>query len=124
MLVHGAAGPEQRACGPPFPRLREFVPVAESLRSVAPRVVLGAGEQAVVYFVYNGTPVDSRRLRDGDETVRFVADAVLYEIPRDLAAEASFRSQLGELPSGRVRVARIHDEPRAGTEGAGLERRG
>ena len=70
-----------------FPRLREFAPVVESLRSVAPRVVLWAGEQAVVYFVYNDTPVDSRRLADGDGTVRFVADAVLYEIPRDLAAE-------------------------------------
>jgi superfamily II DNA or RNA helicase len=99
----GAAGAEGRPGeAADFPRLREFAPVVESLRSVAPRVVLGAGEQAVVYFIYNDTPVDSRRLRDGDGTVRFVADAVLYEIPRDLAAEASFRSQLGELPSGRV----------------------
>ncbi|HEY2400432.1 MAG TPA: hypothetical protein VGI23_08755, partial [Steroidobacteraceae bacterium] len=99
----GAAGAERRRGGAAyFPRLREFAPVVESLRSVAPRVVLGAGEQAIVYFVYNDTPVDSRRLRDGDRTVRFVADAALYEIPRDLAAEASFRSQLGELPGGRV----------------------
>jgi superfamily II DNA or RNA helicase len=99
----GAAGTDRgRGAGGDFPRLREFAPVVEALRSVAPRVVLGAGEQAVVYFVYNNTPVDSRRLRDSDGTVRVMAESVLYEIPRDLAAEASFKSQLGELPSGRV----------------------
>lgn len=93
---------ERIARGVGFPRLREVEPVVESLRSVTPRVVLGPGEQAVVYFVYNGTPVDSRRLRDGETTVRFMADAVLYQIPRDLAAEASFSAQLSELPSGRL----------------------
>jgi superfamily II DNA or RNA helicase len=99
----GAAGADRgRGAAGDFPRLRQFAPVVEALRSVSPRVVLGTGEQAVVYFVYNNTPVDSRRLRDGDGTVRFMAESVLYEIPRDLAAEASFKSQLGELPSGRV----------------------
>jgi superfamily II DNA or RNA helicase len=85
-----------------FPRLQAFTPVADSLRSIAPRLVLGAGEQALLYFIYNGTPVDSRRLRDGNELVRFMAEGVLHEIPRDPAAEAEFRSQLGELPSARV----------------------
>ncbi len=85
-----------------FPQLREFAPVVESLRSITPRVVFGPGEQAIVSFVYNGTPVDRRRLRDEEATVRFMADGVLYEIPRDPAAEASFSSQLGELPTGRV----------------------
>ena len=85
-----------------FPRLQAFTPVTDSLRSIAPRLVLGAGEQALLYFIYNGTPVDSRRLRDGNELVRFMAEGVLHEIPRDPAAEAEFRSQLGELPSARV----------------------
>ena len=85
-----------------FPRLHAFAPVVDSLRSVTPRLLLGPAEQAVVHFVYNGTPVDSRRLREGQTLVRFMADAVLYEIPRDLVAEASFRAQLGESPSGRA----------------------
>jgi superfamily II DNA or RNA helicase len=85
-----------------FPRLQVFAPVTDSLRSVAPRLVLGVGEQALLYFVYNGTPVDSRRLRDEDGLVRFMAEGVLHEIPRDPAAEAQFRSQLGELPGVRV----------------------
>ncbi|MBS0418699.1 MAG: DEAD/DEAH box helicase [Proteobacteria bacterium] len=90
------------AAGADFPRLRTFTPVTDSLRAVAPRLVLAGDEQAILYFVYNGTPVDSRRLSDQPGPVRFVADAVLYEIPRDLAAEATFRSQLTEMPSGRL----------------------
>jgi superfamily II DNA or RNA helicase len=85
-----------------FPRLQTLTPIADSLRSITPRLVLSGDEQAILYFVYNGTPVDSRRLSDLPGRVRFVADTVLYEVPRDLAAEATFRSQLAELPTGRL----------------------
>lgn len=90
------------AGGMSFPRLRAVAPIADSLRSVTPRVVLAVDEQTLLYFVYNGTAVDSRRLGDGDGLVRVMAGTVLYEIPRDLVAESLFRSQLGDAPSGRA----------------------
>jgi SNF2 family DNA or RNA helicase len=87
------------AAAVPFPRLRSVAPVAESLRSVTPRLVLTADQQALLYFVYNGTPVDSRRLPEDQALARVMVGAQLHEIPRDHTAEQLLRSQL-VVPSG------------------------
>jgi superfamily II DNA or RNA helicase len=92
----GAHGPAPG--GTSFPRLRSVAPIPEPLRSITPLLVLAADAQALLHFVYNGTPVDSGRLHEKHELVRLMAGAVLYEIPRDRAAEASFRSLLGATP--------------------------
>jgi hypothetical protein len=45
-----------------FPRLRSLAAQAQALVDLKPRVVLSEQLQALLYFVYNGAPVDSRRL--------------------------------------------------------------
>ncbi len=79
-----------------------MAPVEDVLRSVTPRLVLAGNEQALLHFVYNGTPVDSRRLRDDQALVRIMVGAQLREIPRDFPAEQRFRSQLAAPSSGRA----------------------
>jgi superfamily II DNA or RNA helicase len=81
----------------PFPRLRSVSALAQALMDLKPRLVLSAGEQAVVYFIYNGVPVDSRRLPAGRETVRLMVGDSLCEIPRDIERERLFESQLAEV---------------------------
>ena len=109
---------------PLLPRLRSVAPIAHSLRSVTPRLVLSADEQALLYFVYNGTPVDSRRLPDDQALVRVMSADSLHEIPRDRVAEKLFRSQLPAIARWPGRMARLHDEQRASAAGAGLGRCG
>jgi SNF2 family DNA or RNA helicase len=75
--------------------------VVEALRSVTPRLVLAAESQALLYFVYNGTPVDSRRLSESQALARVMVGAQLHEIPRDPIAEQLFRSQLVTPSGGR-----------------------
>jgi superfamily II DNA or RNA helicase len=85
-----------------LPRLRSMAPIPTPLLSVTPRLVLSADEQALLYFVYNGTPVDSRRLPDDQAPARVMIGGSLYEIPRDRAAEQLFQSQLSvvaQLPA-------------------------
>jgi superfamily II DNA or RNA helicase len=77
-----------------LPRLRSMAPIRTPLLSVTPRLVLSADEQALLYFVYNGTPVDSRRLPDDQALARVMIGGSLHEIPRDRAAEQLFQSQL------------------------------
>jgi superfamily II DNA or RNA helicase len=81
----------------PFPRLRSVSALAQALVDLQPRLVLSADEQAVVYFNYNGVPVDSRRLAAGQETVRLMVGDSLCEIPRDIDRERLFESQLAEV---------------------------
>ena len=87
---------------PLLPRLRSVEPITTPLRSVTPRLVLSADEQALLYFVYNGTPVDSRRLPEDQTPARVMIADALYEIPRDRAAETLFQSQLPAIAEGRA----------------------
>jgi len=97
---------DDEAGSSPFPRLRSVSAIAQALASLAPRLILSADERALLYFVYNGTPVDSRRLREEQDTVRAMVGDLLYEIPRDRGVERSFESQLagvlGTAPPGRT----------------------
>jgi superfamily II DNA or RNA helicase len=89
----------------PFPRLRSVAALAQALLDLKPRLVLSADERAVIYFIYNGVPVDSRRLLARQEAVRLMFGDSLHEIPRDLDRERLFESQLagvlGAVPEDR-----------------------
>lgn len=90
----------QQAGTAEFPRLSTLPLQPQPFSSLRAKLVLSAGPEATLYFVYNGLPVDSRSLRIEQETVRKVAEGVLYEIPRERAAEELLRAQLGRsLPS-------------------------
>jgi superfamily II DNA or RNA helicase len=88
-----------RATATPFPALRSL-PVDKRPRvSLTPRLALSPGPAATLYFVYNGLPVEGRRLQDEQASVRQMMDGVLYEIPRDLRLEQQLRKRLdGVLP--------------------------
>ena len=90
-----AASPSPRAT--PFPSLRLLPVDKRPLASLTPRLTLSRGPAATLYFVYNGLPVDSRRLQDEHASVRQMMDGVLYEIPRDLALEQQFRNRLASM---------------------------
>jgi superfamily II DNA or RNA helicase len=81
----------------PFPRLRSVAAIAQSLESLTPRLLLSADEQALPYFVYNGIPVDSRRLREGQDAVRVMKEGLLFEIRRDGATEKLLQAQLASV---------------------------
>jgi superfamily II DNA or RNA helicase len=83
--------------GLPFPRLRSVSAVAQPLVDLKPRLVLSADERAVIYFIYNGVPVDSRRLPQLQQAVRLMVVDSLYEIPRDRDRERLFESQLADV---------------------------
>jgi superfamily II DNA or RNA helicase len=89
----------------PFPRLRSVPALAQALLDLKPRLVLSAEERAVIYFIYNGVPVDSRRLLARQEAVRLMVGDSLHEIPRDRNREGLFESQLagvlGTVPGDR-----------------------
>jgi superfamily II DNA or RNA helicase len=91
---------------PRFPRLSNVTAALQPLHSLTPRLVLSADSHASLYFVYNGTPVDSRRLRSSGQppdqpgTVRLLSNGSLHEVPRDLERERLFESQLANaLPT-------------------------
>ena len=84
----------------PFPKLHSLPVDKRPLTSLTPRLTLSPGPAATLYFVYNGLPVDSRRLQDEHACVRQMMDGVLYEIPRDLALEQQFRRRLAEVLPG------------------------
>jgi len=70
------------------------------------RLVLAAGPDAALFFVYNGAALDSRALPAGADTVRRVVDGVLYEIERDPETEGQLQMHLaGMLPQGAERAA-------------------
>jgi superfamily II DNA or RNA helicase len=89
----------------PFPRLRSVSALAQVLVDLKPRLVLSADERTVIYFIYNGVPVDSRRLLARQEAVRLMVGDSLHEIPRDRNRERLFESQLagvlGTVPEDR-----------------------
>jgi superfamily II DNA or RNA helicase len=84
----------------PFPPLRTLPVEKRPLTTLTPRLTLSPGPAATLYYVYNGLPVDSRRLQDEHACARQMMDGVLYEIPRDLGREEQFRRRLADvLPS-------------------------
>jgi SNF2 family DNA or RNA helicase len=88
-----------------------MAPIPTPLLSVTPRLVLSADEQALLYFVYNGTPVDGRRLSNDQALARVMIGDSLYEIPRDQVAEQLFQSQLSvvaHLPAAAQLPGAVH----------------
>ena len=85
----------------PFPALQVFTIHRHPLSTLTPRLVLEAGPQATLEFVYNGLPVDANRLKDAHAAVRQMLDGSLYEIPRDLEREQQWRARLPALPDSR-----------------------
>ncbi len=77
-----------------FPRLRTAAVQRQPLNSLKARLVLSAAPEAVLYFIYNGLPVDSRRLRPEHDSVRQTDGDVIREIPRDRVTERHFHAQL------------------------------
>jgi superfamily II DNA or RNA helicase len=80
-----------------FPRLRSVSALAHALVDLKARLVLSADEQAVIHYVYNGVPVDSRRLLALQGSVRVMVGDSLHEIPRDFDRERLFQSQLADV---------------------------
>jgi superfamily II DNA or RNA helicase len=86
-----------------FPTLQALPLDRRPRTSLTARLVLAQGPTAVLYFVYNGLPVDSGRLQHEHASVRQVMDGVLYEIPRDHERERAFRARLAHaLPATGV----------------------
>ncbi|AMN47419.1 hypothetical protein ACG33_09985 [Steroidobacter denitrificans] len=93
-----------------FPRLRILEVRREPLQEVRARLLLGPGEThpASIHleFLYNGLPVDSRQLRQGQATVRCVVPAarnaavaehgsgMILEIDRDPMLEQQLQERL------------------------------
>ena len=88
---------QRDAQGAPFPALRTLPLQQQSLSNLSARLVLTAGPTATLYFVYNGLPVDSNRLRDEHAAARQMMDGVLYEIPRDPQSERQWRARLADV---------------------------
>ncbi|MGH8140263.1 MAG: SNF2-related protein [Steroidobacteraceae bacterium] len=104
---HAAIPPEQVAAAneqisrdagtEPFPRLQVLSVQAQALSTLEARLVLSAGPAALLYFVYNGLPVDSSRLQPNQDRVRQMVAGTLYEIDRDGAVEQQLRTQLERI---------------------------
>jgi superfamily II DNA or RNA helicase len=104
-----AIGPERVAevneqmaqqAGVEFPRLRTMQLQPQPFASLQAKLVLSTGPAATLHFVYNGLSVETDSLRDEQDTVRKVAEGVLYEIPRNRAAEELLRARLDPLLPG------------------------
>lgn len=80
-----------------FPRPRQVSVHRQALTSLQPRLVLSAGPEAVLYFIYNGLAVDSRSLRADQDSVRQMEDNVLHEIDRDRHAEQHLKALLDQV---------------------------
>jgi superfamily II DNA or RNA helicase len=80
-----------------IPRLRTFPVEQQLLSSLGAQLVLSAGPQGTLYYVYNGLPVQADRLNDERAAVRQMMNGVLYEIPRDHDLERRLRGRLAEL---------------------------
>ena len=76
-----------------FPRLRSLTLQRRALCSLRARLVLGAGPEAILHFVYNDVAVDSGALRT-EGLVRQWDGEVIHEITRDLDVERQLRAQL------------------------------
>ena len=87
-----------------FPRPRELTIQAQALSSLQPRLILSAGPQAAVQFVYNGLAIAADSLRPEDPVVRRLDGNVVHQIPRDIEAERQRHAQLAQfLPAGAER---------------------
>jgi superfamily II DNA or RNA helicase len=97
--------------GSEFPRLQAMPVVKQPLASLKAKLVLSAGPEAALYFVYNGLPVDSRRLRFEQGTVRQMAGDTLHEIDRDRDAERRLQAQLDKAFADTSRGDHAADGP-------------
>jgi len=74
----------------------------QTLSSLRAKLVLAAGPEAALHFVYNGIAVDRRSLRPGQDKVRHLDADVVYEIDRDRETEQRLLAQLeqvlGDIP--------------------------
>ncbi|MDE2262700.1 MAG: DEAD/DEAH box helicase [Gammaproteobacteria bacterium] len=77
-----------------LPRLASFPVRRQPLESLRARLILGADPLARLQYVYNGLPVDSRRLPEGQPVVRQTSGPDVYEIPRDHGTESALSAQL------------------------------
>jgi superfamily II DNA or RNA helicase len=82
-----------------FPRLATLTVERQPLSSLKGQLLLDAGPDAILCFLYNGLAVDSRSLRPEDHTVRRThrssdGSTVIYETDRDRTAEEHLRAQL------------------------------
>ncbi|MDB6042945.1 MAG: hypothetical protein JWM63_1496 [Gammaproteobacteria bacterium] len=83
-----------------FPRLQTLPPQRQALATLEARLVLSAGPDGstrTLYFVYNGLPVDSRRLHGEQASLRQMLDGTLYEIDRDRGVERQLLAQFEQL---------------------------
>lgn len=76
-----------------FPRPRSLSLQRRARSSLRARLVLSAGPQAILHFVYNEVAVDSGTLGN-NESLRQWDGEVVREIPRDLDMECQMRAQL------------------------------
>lgn len=74
--------------------------VSQPLASLTPRLFLSEHEEILCYFVYNGAPVDRRRLAPGQSVVRLAAGDSVAEVLRDPDRERVFESQLADALGG------------------------
>jgi superfamily II DNA or RNA helicase len=79
-----------------FPKLRALRVQRHALSSLRARLILSAGPEATLHFVYNGMSVDSGSLRVEHDFVRYMDGDHLYEIERDREAERTLRGQLDD----------------------------
>jgi superfamily II DNA or RNA helicase len=89
---------ESHAAG--FPRPRMLAVQKEARISLRARLILSAGPQATLHFVYNGRAVDGRSLSAEQDTVRQLDGDVVYEIERDRETERHMRAQLERFLRG------------------------
>jgi superfamily II DNA or RNA helicase len=87
-----AARPEAAA----FPRPRAIRVLRKPLSTLSGGLTLTAGPEATVEFLYNGHPIASRELSDGERTVRRL-DGDLHEIERDIDTERRLCSELNAI---------------------------
>jgi superfamily II DNA or RNA helicase len=83
-----------------FPRLRTIAIQREALSRLAAKLVLSAGPQGSLYFVYNGLPVDSARLHEDDGVVRQMSADSLHEVDRERETERRLRARIEQLLPG------------------------
>ncbi len=106
---------ERTPGGGKFPRPRELEVNRQALQSLRAQLILKAGADAAVCFVYNGFAVDSQTLSAAELAVRHFDGDRLYEIDRDLDAERRLLAHLdARLPkdpeAGEAWLGFMHDE--------------
>ena len=88
-----------------FPRPATLLVERRPLSRLSARVLLDAGPEARLQFLYNGIAVDSGRLSPHEDRVRYVDGETVFETPRDRDREnaltARLSSLLPERPGGR-----------------------